>query len=239
MAAVLAAGPDAVLSHRSAATHWGLLSLTGQPINVTSPRGIRPRSGLVVHRSRLPRDETATLDGIPVTTVPRTLLDLAATTPRRALEQALGQAERRQLTDPLSLPDLVERYPGRRGLATLRTALAERTSDVSRSELEEDFFPFIAHEGLPEPERNVALHLGDRFIEADCLWREQRLIVELDGRATHDTADAFHRDRARDRAAFVAGWTTIRVTWRDLHIEPGLLAADLRAALRRGNLRAG
>jgi predicted transcriptional regulator of viral defense system len=231
MAAVLAIGPGSALSHRSAAAHWGLLSLRGGAVHVTGERAVRERPGIIAHCSRLPSDETTTLDGVPVTTVPRTVLDLAVMAPRRSIEQALNEAERRQLTDPLSLNDLVARYRGRRGLATLRTVLADRTPGITRSELEDRFLAFLDRAGLPRPELNAAIHLDDRFIEVDCVWRRQKLVVELDGRSTHDTADAFYGDRARDRALLVAGWSTVRVTWRDLDAEADRLAKELRALL--------
>ncbi len=98
--------------------------------------------------------------------------------------------------------------------------------------MEDRFLPFVAEFDLPHPELNVLLDLGDRLIEADCLWREQRLIVELDGHEVHGTRAAFESDRKRDRDLRVAGWSVVRVTWRQLEDEGAALAHDLRGLLR-------
>jgi hypothetical protein len=102
---------------------------------------------------------------------------------------------------------------------------------LTRSELEDRFLAFLAAAGLPRPATNVWLRPGGRWIEADCLWHGPRLIVELDGHATHATRSAFESDRARDRALTAAGWRVIRITWRQLRDEPEAIARDLRAAL--------
>jgi very-short-patch-repair endonuclease len=98
---------------------------------------------------------------------------------------------------------------------------------VVRSELEELFQAFLIRAGLPLPQTNQRIE----GFEVDCVWPDQRLIVELDGRAVHDTFHAFEQDRVRDRVLAAAGWHVIRVTWRQLHEEPELLAADLRQLL--------
>jgi hypothetical protein len=179
----------------------------------------------------LPADEVTTHDRIPVTTVTRTLFDLAGVVSRRALERAVNQAEIRRLWDSLSLPVLLERHPRRPGAAAIRALLEDVNPGITRSELEDLFADFLGRFGLPRPATNVWLQVCGRWIEADCVWREQQLIVELDGREIHDTSAAFERDRARDRAAIAAGWRVIRITWRQLHEEPAALARDLRAAL--------
>ncbi len=102
---------------------------------------------------------------------------------------------------------------------------------VTRSELEERFLEFVASAGLPRPEVNAPVQVAGAWIEVDCLWRAQRVVVELDGRAVHATGTAFERDRARDRALQVAGWRPVRVTWRQLAREPLALEADLRVLL--------
>ena len=136
-------------------------------------------------------------------------------------------------TDPLSIPALLDRYPRRRGTAAIRAILAESRvgAGVTKSELEERFLRFLADWGLPRPEPNVSIALRGGFVEADCVWRSLRVIVELDGRAVHGTAKAFERDRARDRALGAAGWRVIRITWRQLSEDPGELAEDLGAML--------
>jgi very-short-patch-repair endonuclease len=227
MAAVLACGPGAVLSHLAAAALWGIRQ-SGR-IEVTTPASHRGPKGVIVHRSPLRDDERTTHRGIPTTTVPRTLLDLSAVVRRDDLRSALRQAEQLRLTDPLSLSDLVERYPRRPGLAAIRALLKEATigARVIRSELEERFQSFLLNAGLPLPQTN---QLVEGF-EVDCVWPDQRLIVELDGRAVHDTFHAFEQDRVRDRVLAAAGWHVIRVTWRQLHEEPQLVEADLRRLL--------
>jgi hypothetical protein len=216
MAAVLACGSRAVLSHRAAAALWGMRG--GTWVEVTVPSGRPPRDGIQVHRAVLPRDERTTHRGIPTTTVPRTLLDLSAVVAKR--------------TDPLSLHDLAERYPRRPGLKALKALLNEASigAMIIRSELEERFQDFLITAGLPLPQTNVIVE----GYEVDCVWPEQRLIVELDGHATHSPAHAFELDRARDRRLEAAGWRVIRITWRQLEQESELVEADLRRLLLRG-----
>lgn len=233
LAAVLAAGDGAVLSHCCAAALWGVRKEVPREPEVTVARVCRV-PGVRAHRLPLPPDETATVDGIPVTTVPRTLFDLAAVLPRRAVERAIDEAEYLRLWDPLSLPQLVERYPHRWGVATVRAILEGRDSAWTRSELEEGFRAFLVERGLPLPETNVSIELRPgRWIEPDCVWRAARLIVELDGGAAHRTISRFHGDRARDRALGMAGWTAWRVTERHLKRERDELEGDLRFRLGR------
>jgi very-short-patch-repair endonuclease len=239
MAAVLAAGPNAVLSHRSAGALWGLRRWQGA-VDVTVPSSRHRRPGISWHVTRLPTDEVTSLTAIPVTTVPRTLLDLAGVLDHRGVERAINEAEVQGYTDPLSLPALIARYPRRRGTTTIRAILVAGGIGTTRtkSDLEECFLSFVRTRGLPQPELNAPIHLGDRFVEVDCLWRRQRLIVELDGRDTHDTAAAFEADRARDRALTAEGWRIVRVTWRHLHEDADQLAHDLRL-LTAGERREG
>jgi hypothetical protein len=232
MAAVFAGGPGTVLSHRSAAAHWGIRPADGRR-EVTTPGRRLAQPGLRLRYSRLPRDETTTHAGIPVTTVPRTLFDLAAVTPLNQLRRAANEAEIRRLWDPLSLHDLLERHPRRPGGAAIRAVLATPGAGITRNELEGRFLDFLDAARLPRPGTNVPMEVNGIWIEADCMWREQRLIAELDGRATHATRSAFESDRARDRGLVAAGWRVIRITWRQLCDEPGALADDLRAALAR------
>lgn len=232
MAAVLAGGSGAALSHLSAA---GLFGLGGGgvvvDVSVRGRKGVRP--GIRFHRAPLPVDETFTRDGIAVTTVARTLFDLASVLRRDRLEQAMSRAEARGFADSPSLPDLMERYPGRRGIANLRAILAEERLglDMTRSELEIRFLEFLRDCDLPRPEINVRLDVGRGWIEVDCLWRDAGLVVELDSRAHHGDARAFEADRVRDRVLTVTGFRCVRVTWRQLHDTPEALAADLRSTL--------
>jgi very-short-patch-repair endonuclease len=232
MAAVLAGGSGAALSHLSAAALFGLGGGgVAVDVSVRGRKGLR--AGIRFHRTPLPVDETCTRDGIAATTVARTLFDLASVLRRDRLEQVMTRAESLQLADCPSLPELMERYPGRRGIAKLRAILAEGRLglDMTRSELEIRFLEFLRDCALPRPEINVRLDVGRRWIEVDCLWRDAGLVVELDSRAHHGNARAFEADRVRDRALTVAGFRCIRVTWRQLHDAPEALAADLRSTL--------
>jgi very-short-patch-repair endonuclease len=223
MAAVLAGGPEAVLSHRAAAALHGLRPYGGP--EVTAPV-YRARPRITVYTSTLPEDEITLVDGIPVTIVPRTLLDLASVLPPHQLEQAMNQAEIQGLHDPLSVPDLIARYPRRKGVGAIKTIL-ETDPVITRKELEARFRVFLRSARLPTPRFNFSV-VG---YECDCVWPEHRLIVELDGRATHATRAAFERDRERDRILTAAAWRVIRITWRQLHRTPERVATDLRRLL--------
>ena len=234
MAAVLSAGPGAVLSHRSAAALWGLRTASSRAIEVTMPRKSRSRGSIHRHFGVLPPDEVSEHRGIPVTTVPRTLFDLAAVSSVDAVEHALRESEFRRLHDRLSLPDLLARYPGRRGAPTVRKCLWRRRNlpaGRARSWLELEFLPFLRRHDLPRPRLNVWLQVGGRSIQVDCLWPGQ-VVVELDGFAGHGTRVAFREDRARDRRLRVAGYGVTRIAPEQLEDEPEEIAADLRALLR-------
>ncbi len=182
-------------------------------------------------------DEITRVDGIPVTTAPRTVLDLAALSTLRQLEMALTEMEVRGITDRLSIPDLLERYPRRRGSAKLKALLANETAarGVTREELEKRFADILGGTDLPRPRLNADVAVRGRFYEADCLWAEQRLIVELDGRAAHGTRRAFESDRERDRLLQSDGWRVVRITWRQLRDDGGAVVADLQRMLRSGS----
>jgi very-short-patch-repair endonuclease len=231
MAAVLAAGPKAVLSHRSAAALWQIRPSDRAHIDLTTPRRLQPRPGLHPHRAVLANDEITTKDNIPTTTPARTLLDLAAVLPSHALERALHQAEIRHRGDQLSLDELLERHAGARGIKALRHILATQRlgATITRSKLEDDFIAFLAETDLPRPNVNTIIE-GE---EVDFAWSESRLIVELDGYDTHSNRQAFEDDRARDRMLQAAGWRVVRITWRQLHEGRRTLERELRALLTR------
>jgi very-short-patch-repair endonuclease len=166
--------------------------------------------------------------------VPRTLFDLAATSPADVAENALRQSEYLRLYDRLSLPDLLARYPGRRGARVIKECLARRSElpvGRARSPLEERFLPFLRRHRLPRPRLNAWLQVGERPFEVDCLWLEQKVIVELDGWEAHGTRIAFRDDRARDRTLQVHGYGVTRLAWSQLDDEPEEIAADLRRLL--------
>ncbi len=239
MAAVLFAGPDAVLSHRSAAALWEVRGASSGAIEVTTPRKSRSHGGVRRHFAVLPADEVTTERGIPVTTVPRTIFDLAATSTVDVVEHSLRESEYRRLHDALSLPDLLTRYPRHRGARGVRASLARRaeTPGRSRSWLEERFLPFLREQHLPPPQLNAWIEAGDRRLEVDCFWPRRRAVVELDGFAAHGTRIAFREDRARDRRLRVAGYGVTRIAPEQLEDEAEEIAADLRALLGNTNVR--
>ena len=185
LGAVLACGPGAVLSHRSAANRWGMLRTDRARIDVTvAARGTRAkRPGIHLHCvRRLDARDVTILNGIPITTVARTLVDLCAVVPPRRIERALEQSYVLQLITPGAIEDAVERARGRK-TGALKTLLAteKRAPTLTRSELEEAFLALCRRGGLPDPEVNVQLH----GYEVDFLWREQRRVIEVDGYAFH------------------------------------------------------
>jgi hypothetical protein len=230
MAAVLACGPQAILSHRSAAALWRLNRGDFGDTDVTTPRKGRCAVGIRRHCSRIPADEVTIVDGIPVTTVPRTIFDLAAGSPASTVESALREAEYLRLHDALSLPALLERYPGRRGARSVRIALVRRSESPgrTRSRFEERFLAFLDRYGLPRPQLNAWLEVEGKRYQVDCLWFPGMAIVELDGWQAHGTRRAFREDRARDRRLRAAGYAVTRIAWSQLDEEPEAIAADLR-----------
>jgi very-short-patch-repair endonuclease len=236
MAAVLASGPNAVLSHWSAAAFWMIRPNSRSIVDVSAPRKSRSWDGIRRHHKALPTDEVTVEEGIPVTTVSRTILDLAATESADVVGNLLRESEYRRLHDRLSLWDLVERYPGRRGMRKVRTALErlkEEPSGRRRSRLEERFAPFLRRHRLPQPRFNYGILLGNKHYQVDCYWPETVQIVELDGWEGHGTRAAFREDRARDRAFKVAGYSVTRLTWNQLDDEPEVIASDLRVLLKQ------
>jgi very-short-patch-repair endonuclease len=235
MAAVLAGGAGAVLSHRAAGRLLGILPLGDGLPEVTRPKGWRSQPGIVQHRSPLSPDEVEVVAGIPVTGLSRTLLDLASILSREQLEAALNEAEVLGLTDRVSVHTLMERRPRRQGTATLRAILDDRrrARGVTRRELERRFANALATTDFPQPHRNADVAVAGRFFEVDCLWRAQRLIVELDGGFVHGTWRASERDRERDRLLMVDGWRVVRITWRQLRDDAPAVVADLYRLLRR------
>jgi very-short-patch-repair endonuclease len=218
MAAALAGGRDAAVSHRAAAALWGIRATSSLVVDVTT-RTRRPKQlGVRFHSYEHDYDEMTEVRGIPVTGPSRTLLDLGQVMDDDELERALREAERLRLTDTVSIVDLLERYPRRRGSVAIRrlTAVREIYKGVTRSELEERFRQFLRTHDLPAPEWNVRVELDDAALEVDCLWRDERVVIELDGYGYHAGLDAFERDRLRDRLLQLAGYTALRITWRAL-----------------------
>ncbi len=215
LAALLACGPGAALSHRSAAAEWDLLRDARRKTDVTVAPGSnagRRLPQIIVHRAVLEPHEIREREGVLVTSPARTLLDLAATEPRRRVARVLDQALVLGLYDHREIDPLLR--SGRRGAAVLRRILEERHPDAhrSRSELESIAIEKIAQSGLPRPEINA--WLSDLGLEVDLLWRSRRLVVELDGRRYHWHRKA--RDAERDRILSAAGFAVQRYGWGDV-----------------------
>jgi very-short-patch-repair endonuclease len=237
LAAVLACGESAVLSHRSAAALWGLRPPPAGLIDVTIPsKGGRRRASVALHVTRsLDSGDVTRCDGIPCTTPARTLVDLACVATSRTLERALEQSLVLRLFDRRALEVALAGASGRRGAGTLRRLLADLPDDppAVRSELERRFLDLVRGARLPMPVINGRL----AGYEVDFHWPEERLVVETDGRATHDTAHAFERDHRRDLDLELAGWHVLRLTWRQLVAEPSRVTAMLRARVTPRTLR--
>jgi very-short-patch-repair endonuclease len=226
MAAVLACGSEAALSHSSAAALWELGVAWNGAIEVTSPVEHQCH-GVIAHQSRTIAPEHITLRaGIPVTTVARTLIDLADVLTDSVLARAVNEA---QVRYRVPLAPLVKDAAGRRGAPRLRAILERSAGAPTRSVLEDTFLALIESERLPRPEVNQRV-IG---YEVDMLWRGQRLIVELDGRRFHDHPRAFERDRERDADLAAAGFSVVRLTWQRLARQPSREAQRLRALLGR------
>jgi very-short-patch-repair endonuclease len=235
LGAVLACGEGAVLSHGSAAALWGLTGTRGSVIDVSSPRGNQGRErwpGIRLHRCRFHDANERTERGrIPVTSVARTLFDLAEAVDFGRLGKAWEEADRLKLLRRGDVERVCERGYGRRAVKPVRHLLAEMGAPAEgRSPLEQRFHAFCREHRLPEPARNV-LVLGH---EVDALWPATKLIVELDSWEFHRHRAAFQRDRARDTRLLVAGYRTIRVTHDRLEQEAPALATEIRQLLRQG-----
>jgi hypothetical protein len=242
MAAVLAYGPQARLSHRSAGALHGIRPDNRPRIDVTLPsRSARPRPGIHAHRSTtLTQADTTTIDAIPCTTLARTLLDLSEVIDRQRLKRAVDQAEVLRIFDLRAVEDVLSRAAGRHGAAVLQDVLARYDGPtLTERELEARFFGLCRAAGLPKPEVNEWIPLdGGVTYSPDFLWRAERLIAETDGWESHGTRKAFEHDRLRDRRLSVAGWTVVRFTWRDVEQEPAEVIETL-AALRNARRRDG
>jgi hypothetical protein len=218
MGAVLASGEGAVLSHASAAGLWGIWGSGAGETHVISPRKTRSQRSIRRHFSLLPEDEREILDGIPVASAARTVLDLAADKGETAAESALREMEYLGIYGAVSLPILIERYPKHRGSAIAAECLGRLKDDPGgriRSTLEELFLPFLDANRIPRPRLNSWLDLGERRIQVDCL-PEARLVGELDGFKSHGTK----RASARTASASVASRLltsvrdNVRARWR-------------------------
>lgn len=234
MAAVLACGAGAALSYRSGACHRGLRPDNRATIDVTSPtRAGRRIKGIAVHSGAtlLPRD-VELVDGIPTTTLARTLLDLAEVVSERQLERAVEQALVLRVLDMRAIDDVLARANGRRGAATLRAVLDDvRPGTTStRNDLEEAFLAICRHAQTPPDGVNQWIPYPEGGgAEADFVWRDRNLVIEVDGRETHLTPQAFEHDRERDQRLATLGWRVVRFSRRQVTTEPARVAATVVA----------
>lgn len=232
VAAVLVCGRGAVVSHLSAAVLWRLLPRPDEShtVDVTVPgRELDSRPGIRIHFvAAFDPLDVRKLNGIPVTSPTRTLLDIAATEDAETLERAAANAQALRLTSRRSSLDQLARNPGRRGSAAFRRLIeSDHPPARTRSEAERLLLRLIRAAELPPPRVNARL---GRF-EVDFLWPDQRLVVEVDGYAYHSDRASFERDRRRDATLSAAGYLVIRVTWRQVKETPEAVVARLASAL--------
>jgi very-short-patch-repair endonuclease len=235
-AALLACGPQALLSHSSAAWLWGLRPQLVVAVEVTVPRRGHGRKTIRIHHiPSLRKEDRAESEGLPVTAVPRTLLDLASTSHRKRLERDLNRAERLGIFNLAAIDELLARAGRHPGIAKLRSALElHREPAFTQSGLERLFLRLVRDSGLPMPSANV-------FVEGfqlDMYWERERFAVELDGYEFHSDRDAFERDRRRPEDLKLAGIEMVRFTARRVVDHPDEVMRRVAALLgqRRGEL---
>ena len=233
MAAVLAFGRGAVLSHWDAAALWELIEPRGTRFHVTidTRAGIARRPGLTPHRSRLDREDRERSHGIPVTSIPRTLLDLAEVIDPPGLRRAYEEAARLGALDVHAIERVLARAHGRRGFTPLRDLLGYDPAPATqaRSELELLFLDLVRDAGLPTPAVNV---LVEGFL-VDAYWPTARIVVELDGYEYHRGREAFERDHAKLGRLRLAGYEVLPLTHRQLVQEPAWVTGAVRSLLDR------
>jgi very-short-patch-repair endonuclease/predicted transcriptional regulator of viral defense system len=232
MAAVLATAAPA--GRRSAAALHGLRAYDGWPEVIVRP-GTKKREGIRAIQATLEPDEITRVQGIPVTTVARTLIDLGTVADAVAVDRAVREAEFLGLFDLSEVSRLLDRYARRPGTARLRRVIRAfgDSGARTRSDMEDRFRALVLDASLPEPEMNATIELDELTIEADAVWREAKLIAELDGWQAHGTRYGFETDRERDRLLALTDWLVVRITWRQLSEQPRRLIRDIRTLLER------
>lgn len=230
LAAVLASAP-ALASHASAGRLWGLLAFDPQTFDLTTVSGRRRTPAARIHRAYLMPEDEAEVTGVPVTSVARTVLDLADALRRDRLERLLERAEELNLLDLVEINELMSRTTRHKGRRALRAALAAHGHGTSftRSGLERRFLRMVMATGLSRPSMNFNV----AGYELDAYWADERLGVELDVFETHGSRAAFERDRVRDEDLALAGTLVIRVTGARLDREPEEVMARVSTLLAR------
>jgi very-short-patch-repair endonuclease len=236
VAAVLAGGDEAALSHRSAAAHLGLLSWSPSEVDVMVPRGgERDRAGIRFHRPKIYDSEDRWVhDRIPCTTVARTLVDLGAVLRLPQLERAVEQAELLRILDVKAVADVLARISRPRGVRNLRCCLGAERLDASltQSNLERRFLRLCLNAGLTRPTLQQPIELAPgRWHKVDFAWPDIRLAIEVDGGAVHGTRAAARRDRRLDREIRAGGWRVERFMEDDVVDTPDLVLAALHTLL--------
>jgi len=229
-AAVLACGPQAVLSHWSAATHWEPLQTNRAVIDVVVPGHHRGHKGIRLHCvKQLDERDTTIRDGIPITNVPRTLLDLATVANHRQLRRAVNQAARGGWLGPKALSHFLHRHEGRPGIKAFRAATAALNPGThrTRSDLEDDFLVVNRKHGLPTPDSNMEVE----SFEVDFHFPGTNLIVELDSYEYHRTPEEFDADRRKDAALKRKGYEVLRVNDAWLNSDPDGVAETVKQLL--------
>jgi len=229
-AALLAIGPEPLLSHISSASRHDLMRFTATVHVSISSRVQRRLEGVVVHRPRrVDPEDRVLVDGLPVTSIPRTLLDLAQILPRTRLEKVIEAADRKGDLDIAAVQDAMERYRGHRGVKLLKRIVGSFISTPTANEgIERQFQLFLRKHRLPLPQANVLVE----GLLVDCWWPEARFVVELDSQGWHKTWQAHERDRKRDATLLRAGISSLRITSHRLHLDGAEVARDVAAGLR-------
>jgi very-short-patch-repair endonuclease len=231
MAAVLAGGRGAALSHTTGGWLLGILRIDRpRPTHVTTlARTRRRRDDLVLHfTSSLSDDERMVIDGIPVTAPGRTIVDVSGMLGYREVERVVGSAERQGLIGSEELAALPDRYAGREGMAMLRAVIGDAAAlDLTRSEAERRCLQLLRAAGFPRPQTNVPAGI----YELDIFWPDENVAIEVDGHAHHSSRPRFEGDREKDNWLRARGIQVIRLTWRQITRRPTATAARIGETL--------
>lgn len=228
LAAVLACGDGAALSHQSAGFAWGILKRPGKEIHVTCGRSRPPGPDIVVHRQGLARSDRVVRDGVPLTAVARTIVDLADVLTESQVADVVNEAEVERIFDLSQIEAAQATAPNRPGRHRLARVLAAwRPEPFTRAKSERLFLAICKRFDLPRPRVNT--WIGEQ--EVDFYWPDHKLVVEVDGGETHNTRRAFLEDRRRDRRLAVMGIQVMRVTWDDLMRNADEVGVQVKAVL--------